>query len=813
MKQIKYRKILTLLLIFFIGLGLINITNGAPKSRKSYISYLYPAGGEKGSSIELIVGGQFINQTLNVTVNHPGITLESVKLIPRTRNLSGYDRKALINRLVTILGGTVSDKRKIPRYDKQGVAINLAVPNGFSSDVLKGYSDFYLKYLLREIRLRKAPSQALDTRLLVKLKIADNVPKGKYYLQLDNNISTKTNNKKRNNFRKILKSNKFMFIVGDIAEFNELKKSYIFNNKTMNLEKKNSKISLPCLINGRIIDGEIDQYKFIAKQNEKIAIKVVARELMPFIGDGVPGWFQAVIGIKDARNNKEVAFVDDFQNNPDPTMIFKVPRDGEYIIYIRDAIYRGREDFVYRMKIGKFAVVNNIYPRGGFKYNEKQFIRVNGTYLPKKILNIDNTKLKLGINNINYDGGTLKYHVSKYNGVDARNSNLVMKNAYKVKFPTVINGRVTSKNNIHYYKFNGKKNQNICLEVFAKRLDSPLDSVVRLYNSNGKIIASNDDFKRANIGLITHHSDSFLNYKLPKNDIYYFDISDASRSGGNEYSYRLELKPQKYDFDAVINSYNSSSYVGYNIPITINFANYFSDVKGKYYEIKVKNYKVPLMGNVIPASVKEWMFTMNLSNNLVNKHADFEFIVNLRDKNKKIIATKDVIIGQKMMQAFIYYHWLPIGDFVLNILPRKRYLPILKWQNKSVSFDKKNEVELTLLNKSGAQSTKKSTFTIYNAPKGINIKSSSLDNRGNVKLILTANKDFDKDATFHKNLIVMMNYKNTYYKKTKNTAKKDTKAKIDTKAKKDTKAKIDTKAKTKVTKIQPIFVLDALIIN
>ena len=782
----------------FIGLGVVNITTGAPKSRKPYISYLYPAGGKSGSSVELIVGGQFINQTKNAFVNHPGISVESVKVIPRTRNLNGYDRKALTNRLITILGGTVPDKRKIPRYDKQGVAIDLAVPDEFSSDLLKDCSDFYLKYLLREIRLRKSPSQALDTRLLLKLKIANNVPKGKYYLQLDNNVLAKGSNKKRNNFRKILKSNKYMFIVGDVVEFNELEKSYSLNNRTMNLQKKVSKISLPCLINGRIIDGEVDQYKFMAKHGEEITIRVVARELMPFIGDGVPGWFQAVIGVKDAKTNKEVAFVDDFQNNPDPTMIFKAPRDSEYIIYIRDSIYRGREDFVYRMKIGKFAVVNNIYPRGGYKYNEKQSVRVNGMYLPKKVLNIDNTKLKLGVNEINYDGAKLKYHVSKYRKVDAENSNLAMKNAYKINFPAVIDGRVTSKNNVHYYKFNGKENQQICLEVFAKRLDSPLDSVIRLYDSGGKIIASNDDFKRANIGLITHHSDSFLNYKLPYNGVYYFDISDTARAGGSEYSYRLEFKPQKYDFDAVINSYNNSSYVGYNIPVTINFTNYFSDIKGKYYEIKVKNYETPLTGNIVPVGVKEWMFTMTMPNSLANKHANFQFIVNLLDKNKKIIATKNVVIGQKMMQAFIYYHWLPIGDFALNVLPRKRYLPMLKWQNKSVDFSKNSEIKLKLLNKGSKQSTKNLTFTIHNAPKGVSIKSSSLDNNGNVKLILTANKDFDKDNKFHKNLIIMMNRKITYYKKDKKSKNKEN---------------ADTKAKIKITRIQPICVLNALIIK
>jgi hypothetical protein len=47
------------------------------------------------------------------------------------------------------------------------------------------------------------------------------------------------------------------------------------------------------------------------------------------------------------------------------TLHFSVPKGGEYTIEIRDALYRGREDFVYRIAIGELPFVTSAFPLGG----------------------------------------------------------------------------------------------------------------------------------------------------------------------------------------------------------------------------------------------------------------------------------------------------------------------------------------------------------------------------------------------------------------------------------------------------------------
>src|SRR5208283_2109058 len=89
-----------------------------------------------------------------------------------------------------------------------------------------------------------------------------------------------------------------------------------------------------------------------------------ARELLPYLADAVPGWLQAVLTLYDARG-KELEYEADFRFHPDPVLLFKIPSDGEYVLEIRDALYRGREDFVYRIAVGELPFVTSIFPLGG----------------------------------------------------------------------------------------------------------------------------------------------------------------------------------------------------------------------------------------------------------------------------------------------------------------------------------------------------------------------------------------------------------------------------------------------------------------
>ena len=98
-----------------------------------------------------------------------------------------------------------------------------------------------------------------------------------------------------------------------------------------------------------------------AAQDPALVARAEARSLIPYLADAVPGWFQATLALKDA-DGIEGAYSDDHGFDPDPVISCRIPADGEYILEIHDAIYRGREDFVYRITMGALPFVTSVFP-------------------------------------------------------------------------------------------------------------------------------------------------------------------------------------------------------------------------------------------------------------------------------------------------------------------------------------------------------------------------------------------------------------------------------------------------------------------
>ena len=113
--------------------------------------------------------------------------------------------------------------------------------------------------------------------------------------------------------------------------------------------------------------------------------------------------------------------------------------------------------------------------------------------------------------------------------------------AQKVELPVIINGRIDHPDDWDVFQFSGHAGETIVAEVKARRLNSPLDSVLMLTDAHGKLLAINDDYEDPEAGTDTHYADSYLTIKLPADGTYYLHLGDITRSGGEEYAYRLRI--------------------------------------------------------------------------------------------------------------------------------------------------------------------------------------------------------------------------------------------------------------------------------
>ena len=121
--------------------------------------------------------------------------------------------------------------------------------------------------------------------------------------------------------------------------------------------------------------------------------------------------------------------------------------------------------------------------------------------------------------------------------------------AQRVTLPIIVNGRIDAPGDADVFRFEGQAGGEIVAEVQARRLNSPLDSVLQLTDAAGKQIAFNDDYEDKGAGLNTHHADSYLRATLPANGTFYLHLGDTQRKGGAEYAYRLRVSPPRPDFE------------------------------------------------------------------------------------------------------------------------------------------------------------------------------------------------------------------------------------------------------------------------
>ncbi len=161
-----------------------------------------------------------------------------------------------------------------------------------------------------------------------------------------------------------------------------------------------------------------------------------------------------------------------------------VPHDGEYTVEIHDSIFRGREDFVYRLAVGELPFVTGIFPLGG-KLGEKTSISLTGWNLPETLLTNGNSEIGIGSLNGNFFNA-IPFAVDDLPECFEGGLNHSVETAQAVTLPIIVNGHVGQPGEQEVFIFAGHAGQQIVAEVSARRLDSPLDSFLRLTDADGK---------------------------------------------------------------------------------------------------------------------------------------------------------------------------------------------------------------------------------------------------------------------------------------------------------------------------------------
>jgi hypothetical protein len=244
--------------------------------------------------------------------------------------------------------------------------------------------------------------------------------------------------------------------------------------------------------------------------------------------------------------------------------------------------------------------------------------------------------------------------------------------AQRVTSPVIVNGRIGRTDDCDVFCFDGRAGQEIVAEVVARRLNSPLDSILKLTDAAGRQLALNDDYEDKGAGLTTHHADSWLRATLPADGTYYVHVSDMQHQGGKEYAYRLRLGPPRPDFALRVVPSNISARAGTAVPLTV----YALRSDGFAGEIDLALRDAPpgfrLSGGQVPA--KEDQVRVTLTVPPTAPQEPFPLNLEGRAAIEGREVSHQVVPAEDMMQAFAYRHLVPARELKVavsgRIMPR-----------------------------------------------------------------------------------------------------------------------------------------------
>lgn len=661
---------------------------GQTPGRDPRIGYVYPAGGRQGTTFRVVVGGQALRGVGDAHVTGTGVRVSVIKHFPPMRNLDAEERIDLFARLRELLEERWAEAAKTGEA-RGGLPPGLAGAKGPGrrkaerkrpSDgdrrqedgrlpehpllyELEKKSVRELLHILHELRNQQKGQRnpQMAESVLLEITIDRAAAPGDRELRLQTSLGL---------------TNPVVFQVGAWREAREVE---LGDGPLAGLLMPEPPLELPVLLNGQIMPGDVDRFRFRGRKGQRLVIETSARRLVPYLADAVPGWFQATLTLRDSAG-AELAFVDDYRFCPDPVLFWVVPEDGEYELEIRDSLYRGREDFVYRIALGERPFVTSIFPLG-CRTGQKRFVAVEGWNVAKDRLYLDPpTEEEVGILQKPLQRGqalsnVVLYEVSPLHARTEAEPNDSLTQAQRVPLPQVIDGRIDRPGDMDLFRCKGRGGEEIVAEVTSRRLHSPVDSLLRLLDADGTVLAWNDDhehtdgFLHTAAGLLTHEADSYLRATLPRDGEYFIQITDAQSQGGEDHAYRLRIGPPQPDFELRVTPSSVTLRGEFAAPLRL-YALRKDGFNGPI-EVMLINAAsgLVLSGSTIPAGRDSVRTTLSGSGRV-------EGPISLRLEGRAWVAAREVrravVPAEDVMQAFLYRHLAPSQELVVVMVGGRR---------------------------------------------------------------------------------------------------------------------------------------------
>ena len=310
-------------------------------------------------------------------------------------------------------------------------------------------------------------------------------------------------------------------------------------------------VELPVAICGRVEKAEdVDFYSFEGKAGQDVSIDLYAMR----VTEGIHGMVVRgpLIYLMDGLltlygpNGQVVAQNDNFIG-ADSFLHVSLPEDGTYALEVRDARYAGSGRYVYCVELASGPFAHTAYPLA-VQQGVSSLAQVVG-HVPGDSAAIELTasaddppgwrtqRLKTAVGETN----PVNVLVSEHPQTVASGENSSMETAQPLELPVGVSGRFSDPDGVHYFSFDAEKDETFLFEVNSRSLGLPLDSVLEVWDVNGKRLVESDDGQQT--------KDSRLYWKAAVEGQHFVSIRDLHGRGGERFVYHLKAEPVGPDFE------------------------------------------------------------------------------------------------------------------------------------------------------------------------------------------------------------------------------------------------------------------------
>ncbi len=291
-------------------------------------------------------------------------------------------------------------------------------------------------------------------------------------------------------------------------------------------------IALGSTVQGLIAGEDVDHFVVAAQAGQRLSAEIEGARLGRTM-------FDPTVSIRDAAG-KVVASSDDTPLlGHDGFVSIVVPADGKYTLQVRDMVHTPNASHAYRLHVGKFPRPAAVFPLGG-RPGEKLEARFLGDPTGEFAQSVTlpaASSAKFGLT-ADRDGAAPSPNWIRVNDLtpvrDVQAAATVAKAPLlEVPAPFAFDSVLATKGDAAFLRFKAKKDQHLDFTIFARRLGSPLDSVLTVLGPKGNSLGNNDD--------AAGNPDSTVRVRIPEDGDYAVKIADQLGRGGPLYTYRLEV--------------------------------------------------------------------------------------------------------------------------------------------------------------------------------------------------------------------------------------------------------------------------------